>query len=430
MERVRTHFANALSAIKPGQRLVVACSGGLDSIVLLHLVAEHFPVTDLVVAHLNHNQRGPASVADERLVKASAKKLGIAMFYAKLPGKTRLSEEKLRRHRREFLEAVAEEQGASFILTAHHGDDQAETFFFRLLRGTGLGGLQGIKGISGKYLRPLLAVTKSELEALAKTKGWKFKTDHSNMDTTYFRNRIRHQLMPVWNSLSESFGGEKAWSDRLGELLLEIQETTEKVEAQALVRLKLFAVLTPYWYRLRTPLFLEQDEFWQRATLRALFGEMGISAITRKEMVRLIAFIKKGKGQALLSNGSDAIYSQGFIFFKKRGLKPPVFSVPYKGKGWKVKFPPIVLELKLPKAGRYVLRSFQTGDQFEGKPLRKRLMKAKIPSPERDFYPVLAYQNSSDVVWHPTMKHTQKGPMALEAKFSFTFPTTWQSAKC
>jgi tRNA(Ile)-lysidine synthase len=195
-----------------GQKILAAVSGGVDSMVLLHLLHALAPKHrwQIVVAHFNHRLRGRASDADARLVHRTADRLGWPGVVGganvrEQAAKTGLSiEMAARKSRHEFLAQTARQHRAAVIALAHHADDQVELFFLRLLRGTGGEGLAGMKwhGPSPAdpavgLARPLLDVTKQELLAFAKANHVEFREDATNAGTDILRNRIRHELLPL-----------------------------------------------------------------------------------------------------------------------------------------------------------------------------------------------------------------------------------------
>ena len=162
------------------------------------------------VAHFNHQLRGRASAADEKLVRTAAAKLGLPFHVARADVKTFASQAKLsiemaaRKLRHEFLAHVAREQKISTIALAHHADDQAELFFLRVLRGAGGEGLAGMKWVSPspvdkklRLIRPLLGFTKIDLQASAQAQAVRFREDASNASADHLRNRVRHELLPL-----------------------------------------------------------------------------------------------------------------------------------------------------------------------------------------------------------------------------------------
>lgn len=187
-----------LGAPGPGDGVVVALSGGLDSLVLLHLLRfeSDLPAAEMVAAHLDHRMR-PESPGDADWIRGLLRAWRIDGRFDRVnraPG----SEEDARRARYDFLRRVRRETGASWILTAHHADDQAETVLFRILRGTGVRGLRGIpRRRDPGILRPLLRFWKSQLRTYAGAVGIRPRFDESNLDRRFARNVLRHDVLPT-----------------------------------------------------------------------------------------------------------------------------------------------------------------------------------------------------------------------------------------
>ena len=198
--------------LRRGQRILVAVSGGVDSMVLLRLLHELAPAYgwQLTVAHLNHQLRGRSSDADERLVRRAAAALKLALRVGranvrKFAQARNLSlEMAARTARHDFLARTARRLGIPSVALAHHADDQLELFFLRLLRGSGGEGLAGMKWRSPspseraiELVRPLLGQAKAALRQYAAARGIRFREDPSNASMDIQRNRIRHELLPL-----------------------------------------------------------------------------------------------------------------------------------------------------------------------------------------------------------------------------------------
>ncbi|ORJ63050.1 tRNA lysidine(34) synthetase TilS [Geothermobacter hydrogeniphilus] len=198
-----------------GTRLVVACSGGADSMALLQLLALAAPALDLhlVVAHLDHGLR-PESGEDARFVVAQADRLGLQCFVERedVAGAAAGGnlEAVARRVRRSFLRRVAERTDCSRIALGHHRDDQAETVLFRILRGCGTTGLAAMAPCDPPFLRPLLGFSRDQLRAFLRDRQLAWREDRSNRDLARTRNRLRHQVLPLLSEIQSDAPGKLA----------------------------------------------------------------------------------------------------------------------------------------------------------------------------------------------------------------------------
>lgn len=191
-----------------GETIVVAVSGGADSMSLLlaidDLTRRKKLAHRVVVAHLNHKLRGGESDADERFVRAQAKRLGFEFVVgsARLTKKGNL-EQAARDARYKFLSRTARENNAFAVLTAHTQNDQAETLLLNLIRGSGLEGLAGMRRVREMedgilLVRPLLSWSdRADTEAFCQDNGIKYRTDRMNEDEKYSRVRIRRIILPI-----------------------------------------------------------------------------------------------------------------------------------------------------------------------------------------------------------------------------------------
>ncbi|MEW6512216.1 MAG: tRNA lysidine(34) synthetase TilS [Bacteroidota bacterium] len=189
-------------------RVIVAVSGGVDSMVLLDLLSRERGLT-LVVAHFNHQLRGPESDGDEALVADRAREYGLAFHGGRgdTAGAAARSgagiQETARNLRYAFLHEVKASTGAQAIATGHHADDNAETVLLHLFRGAGLRGLAGIPTVreDDGVIRPLLFARREEIEAYAREQKIPFRTDSSNQADDYTRNALRHKVIPLVQEL-------------------------------------------------------------------------------------------------------------------------------------------------------------------------------------------------------------------------------------
>ena len=203
-ERVRAEILEQ-RLLGAGDRLVIALSGGPDSVTLTHLLVELAASGDLVLAglaHLNHRMRHTASDEDERFCRAMAARLSLPIEVGSVdvPCLARKAGQSLEVAAREarygFLAQAAERLDATRIAVGHTLDDQAETYLLKLLRGAGPRGLAGIHPRKGAVIRPILSISRSEVLAYLAERGLEFRQDETNLDRDIPRNLVRHELIP------------------------------------------------------------------------------------------------------------------------------------------------------------------------------------------------------------------------------------------
>lgn len=191
------------------QKVLLAVSGGIDSMVLLHLF-EHSGF-EYGIIHCNFQLRGEESDGDEEFLKQQVAAHGVPAYYetfeteefAEINGIS--IEMAARELRYKYFEKIRLQHNYDFIATAHHQDDLVETFFLNLSRKTGIKGLTGISAKTGKIIRPLLFADRKEIEDYATANFIDFREDSSNKEVVYQRNFLRHQILPLFNELNPSF---------------------------------------------------------------------------------------------------------------------------------------------------------------------------------------------------------------------------------
>ena len=208
LEKFKIHIAQNFPSLKNG-KLFLAVSGGLDSMVLLHLFRQL--QYDIAVLHCNFQLRGIESFQDQIFVQEYSIKNSIPFFYTQFDTENFAKDYKLsiqvaaRELRYSWFYEQLEDQNYDFILTAHHADDNLETFLINLSRATGLDGLIGIPEQNDKIIRPLLVFNRLEIENYANENQIKWREDSSNASDKYVRNKIRHQLVPILKEIHPNF---------------------------------------------------------------------------------------------------------------------------------------------------------------------------------------------------------------------------------
>ena len=199
LEKFQIHINQNLSFLKEN-KLLITISGGLDSVVLTHLCYKL--KLDIALAHCNFNLRGKESDTDEDFVLQLAKDLNLEVFIENFETETYAKQNKLstqmaaRELRYNWFNELTEQLHFDYILTAHHADDNLETFLINLSRGTGLDGLTGIPEVNNNIVRPLLSFSREDIEKYANENNLKWREDSSNVSKKYLRNQLRLEVIP------------------------------------------------------------------------------------------------------------------------------------------------------------------------------------------------------------------------------------------
>jgi len=330
--------------LEPGDSLVVGVSGGVDSLCLLHLLARLRPEFDLAlrVAHLNHQLRGEQATADAEFVRRTAVEWGVPVTVSSADVATLAHErgvgveEAARQARYAFLACLAGDTGAGAVAVGHNADDQAETVVMHLLRGAGPAGLRGMSprlALAGlapdlpsaahvTLIRPLLEARRPAIEAYCREHRLQPRFDHSNLDTTLFRNRLRHEVLPALEAVAPGVGGRLR---QLAELVTADYALVERLldeewnallvsESERAVTLDLAA-----WRAL--PLSLRRLAL-RRAVhlLRPRLRDLGYRHI---EDARLVAERGQTGAEATLPGRLRLLVSYGHLLVADEGFTPP-----------------------------------------------------------------------------------------------------------
>ena len=199
-------YINKENLLNRQEKVVVTCSGGADSIFLLHILNKLG--FDCIVAHCNFHLRGEESDRDENFVREFCERENLTLLVQHFDTKQFASENKLsiemaaRELRYTWFEKIRTEYNAGAIAVAHHSDDSIETILLNLLRGTGLKGICGIRPKNGYIVRPLLCVNRKEIEDYLHEQGIEYIVDSTNLENEYTRNKIRNIVMPILREIN------------------------------------------------------------------------------------------------------------------------------------------------------------------------------------------------------------------------------------
>ena len=253
-------------------KLLIAVSGGVDSIVLAHLCYKSG--LHIALAHCNFNLRGEESDADEKFVADFANRLGVEVFIESFDTREYVKENKVstqiaaRELRYEWFIDLSNALKFDYILTAHQADDNLETFLINLSRGTGLDGLIGIPSINNNIIRPLLPFSREDVLGYAKENELEWREDSTNQETKYLRNKLRHEVVPMLKEINPAFlsnfqntvnylkGTSEILKNHIAEIrskLFLIKDGTIKIPVNELLKLKpkkayLYAIFKEYGF--------------------------------------------------------------------------------------------------------------------------------------------------------------------------------------
>ncbi len=296
--------------LKPKSTIVIGLSGGPDSVYLLHRLVEMREELGLTLfaAHLDHEWRS-TSADDAQFCATLCTQWKVPLINKRASelGKSFTgngSQEQLGRNmRRFFLEEVRKEHNAQYIALAHHQDDQIETFFINLIRGTGLAGLCGMKEQDDVYIRPLLHLTKQEILKYLKEYQIPYQIDPTNSSDAYLRNRIRNTLIPTLTAcdqraLPNSARAMKQLKETEGFLGMLTAQTLNHVSIAegTVLDLNKFFVLDPYLQKRVLKLWLEQ----QAGTIRC----------SQAYLDEIMRFLKKPEGGKHYSAPTLVLYKK------------------------------------------------------------------------------------------------------------------------
>ena len=416
---------------EPNDRILVAVSGGVDSMVLLDLFGRLKSSWNLRlgVVHLNHGMRGKASDSDEKFVGKAARDFGFPFFSKKCQADTfsqmrdRSPEERLRDVRYQWLETVRKRGGYRWLALGHQGNDQAETILMNLVRGAGVKGMGGMNLKRGCLIRPLLPVLRSQIESYAEKCGLRHVVDSSNVSRRFLRNRIRLDLVPC---LQRTFGTPVVPSiNRTGFIFQDVHHVLEKT-AKTMVE-KAISRSRKGEIVLEIEPFLRYLDVIQVLILQQIWGRLSGSGrpLGRNALEMTLGLVRSGKSGRSVDWGKDfqAVVSLGNIVFRRKSGSFPAIEVrigvPVKIEILDLVFGSEVLDRERigpfdPESGvEYVdferisgtltLRPPKPGDRFvplgmKGKKkLQDFFVDCGIPIHERSRIPIL--ENCGKIVW-------------------------------
>lgn len=307
------------------QKVVLACSTGVDSMVLFDLLRKVKDSNDIIIAHVNHQKREESKI-EEKFIDEFAKASKIKCYIKQLPHYDGNNFQSWARDLRyEFFLDVATKENASILLLAHHADDNLETILLRLMRNSSLEGYGGIRKYS-KYhsidiYRPMLSLAKDDILEYAKNNSLKYFDDSSNSEDDYARNRIRHHVVPILKKENPSL--LKAVQN-YSTTLHEASDFIENYETNFIKRQELVNNSNEFFTKVNLKELLSENEFLQEQILFRLLKRFSLSKECIKDIIKQIKsnkdkIVKKINEELLM------IKEYGYVIFTKESLEDKQF---------------------------------------------------------------------------------------------------------
>lgn len=319
--------------IQAGDKVLVALSGGPDSVCLLNILFELKEELNINIAaaHLNHLLRGEDAFKDEKYAVDICNSMGIQCFVKRVDINSYSKEHKLssemagRNVRYDFFEEILKKQGFNKIATAHNANDQAETVLFRLMRGTGLEGLGGIKvSRDNKIIRPILCLTRDEVEEYINSKKLNPRIDKTNFEKIYNRNKIRLDILPY---MKENFNEDIIQT--LNRMSLLIQKDNEFLESLSISFYNKCCIECDDYFIIKKEIFKEEESIVSRVLRHAVAKYSKSNYDFEMKHIYEISYLaKKNSGKVLdLPNGVYAENIYGDIYIKNSKRKRDINNI-------------------------------------------------------------------------------------------------------
>ncbi len=399
-----------------GDTVIVALSGGADSVCLLHnlnSIRKKYNI-DLRACHVNHNLRGEESNKDMKFCMELCRQNDIEIYVKNvdidaMSKKRKMSHEECGRDvRYSFFNSLSEKYNAK-IATAHNADDNAETVIYNMTRGASLRGLSGIPRVRGKIIRPLILSTREEIERYCSDNSLIYMTDSTNLTDEYTRNKIRHNVMPVLKEINPSF--EKTVINMNNTL----SEIADYIEKSGRLLLKIAENGQGYL----TNKLKDANAVVLKQAIAILFADNGFTSYNKKHIEETLSVIENG-GKINLKKDLSAVNKQGTFRIVKEENNEFFSKIIEQNKPVVYKNQIISLEnVKISgKLDKYTLKNYVNSDIIASKPIlrnrlagdtiklykrgitksiKKLMNEMKIPEEKRDKLLVLA--DGNEVFW-------------------------------
>ncbi len=435
---------SAYNLLSSGDSVLVGLSGGPDSVYLLYILKRLASQYGLKIfaAHINHGFRGKESDGDEEFCRDLCNKIGIPFFSKKV--KIKKTEDAGRKARYAFFKDVANSVGANKIALGHNADDQAETILMRLLRGSGPKGLGGIpsvrilaESIDSKekcsnilIIRPLISCFKSEIVGFLKQNKIKYRIDSSNLKTDFFRNKIRHKLIPYLEKYNPNIRNVLL---NTGNNISLANDFLKKSVDKVLKRIHGSKVNIVFFNKL--PLVIKQELI--RELAESFDPSLNLDAKKVKDVLNLTSDTK-GTKRIILSKNTELIREYNYLIFNNRQTKGHGYTKNLNIPG-KAKINGILIKTSVCNKRSFqkrncfevmmdydkisypfIIRTRKPGDSFlpiglnGRKKVKDIFIDAKVPEKHRDIVPI--FVSGDEICWIPGYRIGEKFKITDQTK--------------
>lgn len=425
--------------IQFGDKILIALSGGPDSVCMMHMLVSlrNKYNLDLYAAHINHMMRGNESDKDEEYVRQICDQYKIKLFVKRVDINDIVLKEKIsselagRRERYKFFEDIYIKENINKIAVAHNANDQAETILMRIMRGSGLEGVSGIRPVrDNKFIRPILCLSREEVESYCDINHLTPRIDKTNLETVYNRNKIRHDILPY---MKEHFN--KDIVNTINRFGLVASIDNDFIEGEADNAMKKYYKLNDKAGIIASDLFKEHEAIICRVIRRALTDVSGESKnFEMKHIYSIIKLHDNQTGKVIeLPNNVTALNVYGDIkldvnnkgigissdinkcnkiYIDKKSINNVInfnfdkYSINMEiidNKNLNIKNNSLIKYFDCDKINNITIRYRENGDRIvpfgmkSTKKLKDILINLKVPKEERDSIPIIQFDN--DIGW-------------------------------
>ena len=318
------NFIKKHNLIENNSKLLIALSGGPDSVFALHFFHQfkNKYKAELIAAHVNHNLRGNDSEQDQIFCEKICNELKIPIFIKsvdveKFARKNNQSiEEAARNLRYNFFEEISNHEKVDYIITAHNSDDNTETILLNLIKGTGLSGLSGIPVKRGKIVRPILSLSKKEIVEFLELNKINFRIDKSNYENDFERNKLRNIVIPEIEKINPSLNSTlRNFSNNISSINIFIQQEIEKA-------FKKFVKKNENQFIVNQKLFQRENVLISSLIIKKLFEDHLKISFTSKDSDKVKNLVSQQKGTTIKLKNSVKVMreDESLIFFTEEKL--------------------------------------------------------------------------------------------------------------